>query len=98
MMFYAILLALIGIILASIFVWKRRIHLALSLFLNACLPTILFIMGVYFDGKKEAAIDPSVGGAYSFLAIMGTPFVFFLSICFLLIVAGVEKGINGPPD
>lgn len=96
MVFYAYLLLLIGVTLASILVWKRRINLGVSIFINTFIPTILFILGIFVDSGR--ANDPSTGGAYTFFMIFATPIVFLLSSGFLYVVVGAEKLINGTPD
>src|SRR5699024_1652010 len=84
LMLYMSIASVVGIVLGSFIVWKRKMHFILSLLLSTTLTVVLFIIGLNIDAKLEP--DPTVGTVYAFLLFFGIIIVLVVSIlCFLIL-------------
>jgi len=83
-MLYMSVASVVGIVLGSFIVWKRKMHFILSVLLSTILTVVLFTIGLNVDAKLEP--DPTVGTVYAFLLFFGTLTVIVVSIlCFLIL-------------
>src|SRR5699024_7185077 len=83
-MLYMSVASVVGIVLGSFIVWKRKMHFILSVLLSTILTVVLFTIGLNVDAKLEP--DPTLGTVYSLLLFFASRAGIVVSIlCFLIL-------------
>lgn len=91
-MLYMIIGSVVGLIIGSFLVWKRKIHFVISVLLNSIMTVVLFYIGLKIDVKVYYATssDHTAGTVYAFLLFFGMIAVFVVSVLFFLILGLIQ--------